>query len=398
MSESTGTSNDGKASGERWDVAVVGAGPAGLAAAREAARHGARVIVLERAAHPRYKTCGGGLIGTSYAAAAAHISVPTRTNIASVTFTHNGRRTFTRKGRGTDPLLRLVRREDFDTALRDAAVSAGAVVRERATARAVTQNDDHAVVRLADGDEVRASVVVGADGSSGVVSRHVGVRCTQVDLGLELELPVSGALARRWHDRLLIDWGPIPGSYGWVFPKGDVLTVGVIAGRGSGEATRAYLRGFVHRLGLSGIEPEHDSGHLTRCRDESSPLRAGRVIVAGDAAGLLEPWTREGISFALRSGAMAGEAAAAGDLDGYVTSVNRTLVPEMLAGAQLLAAFTARPGFFHASVGTPLGWLAFKKFCGSDLSFASALRRPPLRAVVSALAGGVNARPSRAAV
>ena len=335
---------------ERWDVAVVGAGPAGLAAAREASLAGARVIVLERAAHPRYKTCGGGLIGTSYAAAAAHISVPTRADIASVTFTHNGRRSYTRREPGPDPLLRLVRREDFDQALRDAAVSAGAVVRERATARAVVQHDDHAVVRLADGTEVAASVVVGADGSSGVVSRHVGVRCDQVDLGLEVELPVGPTLGRRWRDRLLLDWGPIPGSYGWVFPKGDALTVGVIAARGSGEATRAYLRGFVHRLGLSGIEPDHDSGHLTRCREESSPLRLGRVIVAGDAAGLLEPWTREGISFALRSGALAGAAAAKGDLDGYVASVNRTLVPEMQAGAELLDAFTARPGFFHASI------------------------------------------------
>ena len=150
--------------------------------------------------------------------------------------------------------------------------------------------------------------------------------------------------------------------------------------------TRAYLRGFRYRLGLAGIEPVHDSGHLTRCRSRVSPLRRGQVIVAGDAAGLLEPWTREGISFALRSGELAGRAAACDSLDGYVAEVHRTLVPEMLAGARLLAAFTRRPAAFHASLATPPGWYAFSRFCRSELSFAAAMRYPPVRAAISALA------------
>ncbi len=137
----------------------------------------------------------------------------------------------------------------------------------------------------------------------------------QVDLGLEVELPVPDAVRREWAGRLLIDWGPIPGSYGWVFPKGDRLTVGVIAPRGTGAETKRYLRRFVDHLGLAGYPPVHDSGHLTRCRTDASPLRRGPVLVAGDAAGLLEPLTREGISFALRSGRLAGAAAATAALD-----------------------------------------------------------------------------------
>ena len=123
-----------------------------------------------------------------------------------------------------------------------------------------------------------------------------------MDLGLELEIAVPDAIARRWAGRILLDWGAIPASYGWVFPKGDRLTVGVIAARGQGEETKAYLREFVAPAWpRPGFEVVQDSGHLTRCRSDRSPLRKGRVLLAGDAAGLLEPWTREGISFALRS-------------------------------------------------------------------------------------------------
>ena len=247
-----------------WDVAVVGGGPAGMAAAREAAAAGARTIVLERATHPRYKTCGGGLIGVSLAAVERASIVPSKADIASVAFTLRGRHGFTRRGRGPAPLLRLVQREEFDDALRAAAVQAGADVREHAPVRALTEHHDHVGVRLADDSVIAASTVIGADGSAGITGRHVGVQCDQIDLGLEVELPVPPSVARRWRSRLLLDWGSLPGSYGWVFPKGDSLTVGVIAAKGLGESNKAYLRGFVHRLGFDGIEPVHDSGHLTR--------------------------------------------------------------------------------------------------------------------------------------
>jgi geranylgeranyl reductase family protein len=367
-----------------WDVAVVGAGPAGLSAAYAAAGAGARTLVLEKAEHPRYKTCGGGLIGTSLAALAGRIQVPVRDQIDSVTFTSAGRRGFTRR-HPAGPLLAMVRREEFDDRLREAAAGAGAEVRQRAAVRAIEQDADRVRLRLVDGTELTARSVIGADGSSGITARHVGVGYGQVDLGLELELPVPQPVRDRWRGRLLLDWGSIPGSYGWVFPKGDQLTVGVIATRGLGEPTRRYLREFVDRLGLGGIEPRHDSGHLTRCRTDSSPLRRDRVLVAGDAAGLLEPWTREGISFALRSGALAGAAAAAGQLDRYVTDVHDQLVPEMRAGRRLLTAFARHPNVFHAAMATPPGWRMFARFCLGEASFDRTVTRRPVRAALALL-------------
>jgi geranylgeranyl reductase family protein len=345
---------------------------------------------LEKAEHPRYKTCGGGLIGGSLSALPAGVELPARDLIDRATFTRDGRREFTRESE-SGPLVTMVRREEFDSALCRAASAAGAQVRQRATVRAVEQDDTEVLVRLAGGEELTARVVVGADGSSGFTSRYVGVSHDQVDLGLEVELPATDALRDRWRGRLLIDWGPVPGSYGWVFPKDDRLTVGVIAGRGQGEQTKRYLRDFVARLGLSDLEPEQDSGHLTRCRSEDSPLRRGRVLVAGDAAGLLEPWTREGISYALSSGALAGAHAAAGDLDGYGLAVHQRLGPSMRAGRRLMRAFTAHPGVFHSLLATPAGWRAFARFCRGELVFDSVVDRLPVRAALRLLAAGAPA-------
>lgn len=378
-----------------WDVAVIGAGPAGLAAASAAAAAGARTIVFERAEHPRYKTCGGGLIGASLAAVGQEVHWSARDRIDTATFTLDGQRPFTRQH--TEPILAMVLREEFDDALRLRAVELGATLRQRCTVRAIEAEADGARVRLADGTTVSAQVVVGADGSSGVSARHIGVEFSQVDLGLEVEVKATAGVQRQWRGRVLLDWGQLPGSYGWVFPKDDRLTVGVIAARGQGSGTKEYLRAFIDRLKLGSCEVIRDSGHLTRCRTSGSDLRKGRVLVAGDAAGLLEPWTREGISFALRSGALAGACAAKaatqedgeqrdGWLAEYVASVHRDLIPDMDAGRRILAAFSRHPGAFHAVLATPRGWRAFVKICRSELSFSAAIDRRSARAALSFLA------------
>ena len=350
--------------------------------------------MLERAVHPRYKTCGGGLIGTSLAALDADFPLPVRERINAATFTLNGKREFTRCEDGM--LLAMVLRDEFDDLLRQAAVKAGAVVRQRAFARLVGEEAGVACARLADGSELRAKTLIGADGSAGVTARYVGVEFSQVDLGLEVEVAAPAPVQKAWKGRILIDWGPIPSSYGWVFPKADRLTVGVIAPRGNSEQTKKYLRAFIDRLELSSCPSLHDSGHLTRCRAPSSPLRRGRVLVAGDAGGLLEPWTREGISFALRSGSAAGRYAAMAALsedeqsadevlEGYARAVHQRLVPEMDAGRRVLAAFSRHPAVMHAGLATPPGWRVFSRFCRGELAWPSLTDRPLLGLAISVM-------------
>ncbi|MGQ4428880.1 geranylgeranyl reductase family protein, partial [Streptomyces violaceoruber] len=314
--------------------------------------------------------------------------------VHAVTFSNNGR--FTRTRRSRQMLFGLINRPDFDLQLVEHAQKAGAELRTGATVTRVEQHgsavpDRRTVaVVLQGGETVLARAVVGADGSASRIGAHVGVKLDQVDLGLEAEIPVPETVAEDWKGRVLIDWGPIPGSYGWVFPKGDTLTVGVISARGEGAATKRYLEDFVARLGLAGFEPSVSSGHLTRCRADDSPLSRGRVLVCGDAAGLLEPWTREGISFALRSGRLAGEWAvriseahdavdARKQALNYAFAIKAGLGVEMSVGKRMLTVFERRPGLFHAALtGFRPAWKAFKDITQGSTSLGELVRSHPL--------------------
>ncbi|MDF3145641.1 geranylgeranyl reductase family protein [Streptomyces sp. T21Q-yed] len=413
-----------------WDVVVVGAGPAGASAAYAAAVAGRRVLLLEKAELPRYKTCGGGIIGPSRDSLPPGFELPFRDRVHAVTFSHNGR--FTRTRRSKQMLFGLINRPEFDQQLVEHAQKAGAELRTGVTVQRVEQHGglinrpefdqqlvEHAqkagaelrtgvtvqrveqhgsavpdrrsvAVVLQGGETLLARAVVGADGSASRIGAHVGVKLDQVDLGLEAEIPVPETVAEDWQGRVLIDWGPIPGSYGWVFPKGDTLTVGVISARGEGAATKRYLEEFIGRLGLAGFEPSISSGHLTRCRADDSPLSRGRVLVCGDAAGLLEPWTREGISFALRSGRLAGEwavriAEAHDAVDtrrqalNYAFAIKAGLGVEMSVGKRLLTVFERRPGLFHATLtGLRPAWKAFMDITRGSTTLAEIVRTHPM--------------------
>jgi geranylgeranyl reductase family protein len=375
---------------EQFDVAVVGAGPAGSSAARVAAAAGASVVLLDRAEFPRYKTCGGGLIGPGRGALPA--GPPVRMPVTRASFTLRGGKHEERTA--TAPFLAMTSRSELDQWLLDLAVAAGAEVRAPCRVVDVVDGPEHAVVHTDEG-AILADYVIAADGTSSRTARGLGVRLARVDVGLELELD-AGDRGEEWAERIHLDWGPLPGSYGWVFPKGDSLTVGVIAERGRPESTKEYLRAFVRAQGLDRQRVLHDSGHLTRCRTADSPLGRGRILLAGDAAGLIEPWTREGISFAARSGSLAGAitARATANLQAaYAAAIRYQLVPEMEAGEVCRVAFERRPAAFHALLaGTRVGWRSFERIVRGDTTLARAMRHPSVRLGLRALSSGRGTR------
>jgi geranylgeranyl reductase family protein len=366
-----------------WDLVVVGAGPAGASAARAAAEGGIRTLLVDRAELPRYKRCGGGLLGIAQGVAGIDLEPILRSRVTSVSTTWDGRYGWSRSV--DEPLVSMVMRSEFDARLVDAAQAAGAALRTGVLVTGADVGDGQVKLAVRDGKSIRTRHVIAADGVSSRLAATLGVRCDQVDLGLEGEFTANPVQQREWAGRLLIDWGPVPGSYGWVFPKGDVLTVGVIGSVDRSAALRRYYAALVGRLSLT--DPVVEGGHRTRVRAVDSPLVSpdGRILAVGDAAGWLEPWTREGISFALRSGRLSGEAVAAGDPQRYARSAAAVLGPEVAAGQRVLAAYTRHPGVFHAAMWSPPGWREFRKNLDGSASLATLIRRAPVRSVLSAL-------------
>ena len=380
--------------GSQWDVVVVGGGPAGAMAALAAAEAGARTLLVERSELPRYKLCGGGLVGASLRSLPAGFEVPARDSTMSATFSLGGQRAVTRTA--TTPFISMIDRSEFDAQLVAAAEGAGAVIATGVTLEQIDEDSSNVSLRTSVG-VIRARSIIGADGSASRVAGYVGAQYAQTDLGLEVELDVTEAHASEWRGRLHLDFGELPGSYAWVFPKGRRLTVGAIARRGNAAWQQEYLKRYIESLGLSGATVEKSGGHLTRCREKNSPLVKGRVLLCGDAAGLLEPWTREGISFALRSGRLAGSAAAGLALGSqsmeavgarYSDAIAATLGEEIRAGGALLSVFTKHPVLVHKVLtSTQAGWRGFERLSRGETTLDRAMRRRPVRLVV-AMAGG----------
>ena len=379
-------------SATRFDVAVIGAGPAGCSAAIAAVQHGASVVLLERHPLPRYKVCGGGLIGLSLAALPEGFRIPVRARVDQTRLT---RRLGSERIRSSSSaLFQLVMRDEFDAALAEHAAQLGADLRPGVQVDHLEVSGTSARVTTNRG-VIEATAVVGADGSASRIARQVGASYDQVDLGLEAEIDVPPPVAAAWRDTALLDFASMRGGYAWVFPKGDRLTVGCIAARGRSDEQRAYLERFIDTLGLTSYPRARNGGHLTRCRAASSPLGAGMVLLAGDAAGLLEPWTREGISFALRSGALAGESAVAlarnpRDADRhqsiYAQRIHAQLGREMALGRQALRAYEHHPGTFHRVLGrTGIGWHSFERLCRGETTLAQAGDRLLVRSALRVL-------------
>jgi geranylgeranyl reductase family protein len=293
------------------DAAVVGAGPAGASAARGLAEAGARVVLIEKRAVPRYKTCGGGVVGRALSglpsavrAAVEATAVERLCHTAELDLGDEGLRYRTRRER---PLISMVMRDRFDAALVAAAERAGAEVRPRCAVRDVVARADRIELETTGGPVV-ARFVVAADGATSETARSAGWTpprpCAPA---LEAEVRVSDADFARLAGAARFDFGPVAAGYGWVFPKRDHLSIGVCTMR-SGINLNVSLARYLDTLGLTRPAHVEKHGFFIPLGPRAEGLVRGRVLLAGDAAGLADPVTGEGISAAIESGTFAARA------------------------------------------------------------------------------------------
>ena len=348
----------------RFDALVIGSGPAGSVAALVLARGGARVALVDKASFPRDKACGD-MIGPRGVQLLADLAlpVPAGPRVGDMLVVGpTGRRVkmpsaagLTYPGYGT-----AVTRTAFDAMLHDAATEAGVTAlcgRAAAPLEASGRVDGY---RLESGEDVRADFVIGADGATSGVAQAAGlVEASRVLWGFALRtyLPQDVDLAA------IVMWEPTPWrafpGYGWVFPGADGganigLGIATRADRQAGAKAVRSLPGFLAHLRAVGlldeaapdVLPRRLGGWLKMGMVGTTPA-AGRVLLVGDAAGLINPLQGEGIAQGMRSGQLAAETLLAGPgraAECYSAALLSEHIPYQRITAALQAALVGRPG------------------------------------------------------
>jgi geranylgeranyl reductase family protein len=339
----------------KTDVAVVGGGPAGARAAYVLARQGARVVVFDPS-HPREKPCGGGVSGRALALVADALNLRELNAVAirSARFTGDGTAGGTRQGQqdvGARILLDgealiVSSRSRFDAALLDAAIGAGAEYEPVRVLDVMFARDG--ITITTSGGTRRADFIVGADGPNSLLRRRVAQMFRRDQLSIATGFFAHG----RTGQEIVVEMLPERAGYIWSFPRSDHLAIGICAQADAGmpvSVLRHMVSAWIERM---------ECGRAVSLRPYSWPIPSlgasdfdglevagSRWCLVGDAAGLVDPITREGIFFALATGQWAAEALANRSASArYSTRVHDEAIPELARAARLKAAFF-RPRF-----------------------------------------------------
>jgi len=291
----------------RYDALIIGGGPAGAAAATTLARGGLHVALLDKAHFPRHKLCGGLLSERSRNVIA---QVFGREADPPIEVTSRGVKLFFRAELVNELLdykpLHFTARWDFDHYLLAQAKAAGAKVLENT--RATGLSEDRTTVFTEGGQPLRADFIVGADGASSRIRKALrSVRMDRSGFATALEMEVPRAVIARDIVDPEIYLGVVRWGYGWIFPKQKVLTVGIGGLATVNDELRAAYTKFIE-MALGRLPQHAIRGHPVPFGNYLSRPGEGRVLLVGDAAGLVEPITGEGIAFAMQSGYYAAQA------------------------------------------------------------------------------------------
>jgi geranylgeranyl reductase family protein len=373
---------------ETFDAAVVGAGPAGSTTAYRLARAGARVLLVDRARFPRDKPCGGGLTIRAVRELPVDVEPVVEQVIDRMAVRLNYGSHFQRGGRR--PLVLMTQRRRLDHFLAEKAAEAGADFRDGTRVRAIEFDETGATIDL-DGARTRAQVVVGADGANGIVAKAAGIETRYVHgVAYEGNVPYKGAEKERYDGIALIELGIIPGGYGWLFPKGEHANVGVGGWESEGPKLRDHMSRLCREYGIAESRLESLRGHRLPLRRAGATPVQGRAILVGDAAGLVDPLTGDGMYEAFASGRLATDAVVGllageeGSFDVYAHKLREELGPGASAAWGAKIALDRFPRTFFAMARAPLVWRVVESLMRGDVSHPGAARglgRAPLKLV-----------------
>jgi geranylgeranyl reductase family protein len=313
------------------------------------AKKGVNVAILEGKDPSIAKVCGGGLQLKAVRILPFGIEEVVERKISGMVFQRRLRDRFTR--RYGSPVTYMVNRARFDNLLLRRAQEAGAILFLGEKALSLEPAADRTKV-FTGRDAFDARTVVGADGAGSIVRRAInpgGIALVQ--MGLICELRKGAGNAHITEDVFIIDWGTVPGGYAWIFPKEATLTVGAMVPRELAGTLKSYLRVFLEKDGLK-IKDERILAHPIPTRRLGEPIASGWGVLVGDAAGLTDPFTGEGLYYALRSGQIAAHHVArfltgGGRLLDYEDEIDMGLMQEIIMAGKMRSFFNTFSGYIH---------------------------------------------------
>jgi geranylgeranyl reductase family protein len=357
-----------------------------------------KVLLLERAVTlPRYKPCGGG-IPASLASQVTGFEDPSAFSDLTVTHLRHSW-----KGKdsvhaamettdGTPAEVWMVQRPRFDRFLVIRAEACGAVLRTGVRVKDVQIEPDGVTVVSAEGESWKARYVVGADGAKGIVGPRVGLRLgRQYGIAREVEIPTESAgrpgqlPSPLLPNTAYLDYGTVPNGYAWIFPKEGMLSVGagmLLPKRPSAKAENkvgVLLKNAIDIL-LNSVGMTYPEGadapklwaHPIPFWTGAEPLNTseGRVLLVGDAAGVVQPLFGEGIQYAIRSGATAAEHLVAGTTGEYTETIRGMFAGEFDAALRVGRVFHKAPYLsYRLGVKNPAGTRLVGRIMAGQASF-----------------------------
>jgi geranylgeranyl reductase family protein len=339
------------------------------------ARAGARVLLIDRAKFPRDKPCGGGLTLRAVKELPFSVDPVVEDIVTRVTCRLRYGRSFDREGRNV--LCLMTQRRRLDQFLVDGAREAGAEFRDGV--RATLESETRLSV---DGRPVEVESIVGADGANGVTARTLGLGGDIVPgVALEGNVPHGVVPREEYCGRMVIELAILPGGYGWIFPKGDHVNVGVGGWGSEGPRLRDQLNRLCTEYGIDPADVTDLRGHRLPLRRPSTKLAGERALLVGDAAGLVDPVSGDGIYEALVSSQLATDAIVSDTIGTYPAKLRERLDPLASAGWGAKVALDRFPRAVFAIMRLPITWRALEKVVTGEVRDPTSTRGAERRAM-----------------
>lgn len=319
----------------KFDVIVIGAGPAGSMSAYHLAKAGKNVLVIEKQHLPRVKACAGGLTLKAQKAIPFDISPAVDVEAEGGILTYRGKSVL--KIALEQPLANLVNRDAFDQFLLNQAIKCGANVIEGTKIKDFSQDESSVYIKTTQ-EKFQADYLIGADGVNSLTARVSGLLPNrEVGYAIEAELKVPPKTLQTYGAYVTFDFGALKDGYGWIFPKKDHLSVGVCYAQTEKQpGLRDKLDEFIKsQQVLQTSEILSIKGHHVPLGGITTDLHKGRCLLVGDAANLADAWMGEGLFYAIESAKIAADSILAAmqtgspDLSEYSHKINSQITKQL---------------------------------------------------------------------